>query len=161
MHKVSIKRISKNIALSLGLLVYITCSLTFVNEGDALTACGVIFYIPCFIIIVVYYLWLIWSKAKVTGAKMLFLPLLQKISLFKTYNDKPTCKKELAKTILPFLLSMIICPMLTSILYENVYRRSQHEWLITLLVIPPIILVISIAKSSVQSWVGQNDRNEV
>lgn len=160
-HRISFKRLSKNIALSFGLLVYIICSLTFVDEGDALTACGVIFYIPCFIIMLFYYLRLIWSNAKVTGDKILLLPLLQKVNLFKTYNDNLKGKKELAKTVLPFLLSMIICPLLTSILYENVlHRRSQNGWLLMLLLIPPIILVISIARSFVQSWVSQNYHSE-
>lgn len=160
-HKVSIKRISKNTVLSLILLAYIICSLTFVDEGDALTACGVIFYIPCYIIMQIYYLRLIWSNAKVTGDKILLLPLLQKVNLFKTYKHDLKCKKELAKTILPFLLSMVICPMLTSILYVNVlHRRGQHGWLLLLLLIPPIILVISLAKSLVQSWASQNDHSE-
>lgn len=161
-HNIRFKRLFKRIALSLSLLAYIICSLTFVDDGDVLTACGVIFYIPCFIILLIYYLRLIWSNAKATGAKMLLLPLLQKINMFKAYNDNTTCKKELARTVLPFLLSMIICPMLTSILYENVFhRRSQHGWLMMLLLVPPIILVISITKSFVQSWVGQKDHNEV
>lgn len=161
-HNIRFKRLLKRIALSLSLLAYIICSLTFVDEGDALTACGVIFYIPCFIIMLIYYLRLIWSNTKVTGAKMLLLPLLQKFNMFKAYNDNTTCKKELAKTVLPFLLSMIICPILTSILYENVFhRRGQHGWLMILLLIPPIILVISITKSIVQSWAGQKDHNEV
>lgn len=161
-HNIRFKRLLKRIALSLSLLAYIICSLTFVDDGDALTACGVIFYIPCFIIMLIYYLRLIWSNAKITGAKMLLLPLLQKINMFKAYNDNTTCKKELARTVLPFLLSMIICPILTSILYENVlHHRSQHGWLMILLLIPPIILVISIAKSFVQSWAGQKDHNEV
>lgn len=161
-HNISFKRLLKRIALSLSLSAFIICSLTFVDEGDALTACGVIFYIPCFIIMLIYYLRLIWSNTKVTGAKMLLLPLLQKFNMFKAYNDNTTCKKELAKTALPFLLSMIICPILTNILYVNLFhRRGQHGWLMILLLIPPIILVISITKSIVQSWAGQKGHNEV
>lgn len=162
-HNISFKRLLKNIALSFILLVYIIGSLFFMSEGDGLTACGVIFYIPCFIIMLIYYLLLIWSEGKATGAKMLLLPLLQRVNLFRTYQDDLKGKIELAKTVLPFLLSVFICPMLTSILYYNVCynKHSQQEWLIVILLLPPVILVISIAKSRVQSWVSQNDHSEI
>ncbi len=157
------KQLILNIILSMALVIYMCSSLSFMDEGDGLTACGVIFYIPCCCIIATYYLWLIWSKGKVTGAKMLLLPLLQKVNLFKTYKDDLKGKIELAKTVLPFLLSVFICPMLTSILYYNVCynKHSQQEWLMVILLLPPVILVISLAKSLVQSWVSQNDYSEV
>lgn len=110
-NRISFKRILINIALSLGLLIYIKYSLYFV-QGN-LKIFGEIFYLPCFLIIAIYYLFLIWSNTKVTGAKMLLLPLLQKINIFKTYNDSLRDRKDLAKTMLPFLLSMVICPMLS------------------------------------------------
>lgn len=157
------KQIILNIILSMALIIYMCSSLSFMDEGDGLTACGVIFYIPCCFIITTYYLWLIWSKGKATGAKMLLLPLLQRVNLFRTYHDDLKGKIELAKTVLPFLLSVFICPMLTSILYYNVCynKHSQQEWLMVILLLPPVILVISLAKSWVQSWVSQNDHSEV
>lgn len=63
------KQIILNIVLSMALIIYMCSSLSFMDEGDGLTACGVIFYLPCCFIIATYYLWLIWSKGKVTGAK--------------------------------------------------------------------------------------------
>ena len=157
------KQLILNIILSMALMIYLCNSLSFMDEGDGLTACGVIFYIPCYFIIMTYYLWLIWSKGKATGAKMLLLPLLQRVNLFRTYQDDLKGKIELAKTVLPFLLSVFICPMLTSILYYNVCynKHSQQEWLMVILLLPPVILVISLAKSWVQSWVSQNDHSEV
>lgn len=157
------KQIILNIVLSMGLIIYMCSSLSFMDEGDGLTACGVIFYLPCCFIISTYYLWLIWSKGKVTRAKMLLLPLLQRVNLLRTYKDDLKGKIELAKTVLPFLLSVFICPMLTSILYYNVCynKHSQQEWLMVILLLPPVILVISLAKSWVQSWVSQNDHSEV
>lgn len=157
------KQIILNIVLSMALIIYMCSSLSFMDEGDGLTACGVIFYLPCCFIIATYYLWLIWSKGKVTGAKMLLLPLLQRVNLLRTYQDDLKGKIELAKTVLPFLLSVFICPMLTSILYYNVCynKHSQQEWLMVILLLPPVILVISLAKSWVQSWVSQNDHSEV
>ena len=157
------KQIILNIILSMALIIYMCSSLSFMDEGDGLTACGVIFYIPCCFIITTYYLWLIWSKGKATGAKMLLLPLLQRVNLFRTYQDDLKGKIELAKTVVPFLLSVFICPMLTSILYYNVCynKHSQQEWLMVILLLPPVILVISLAKSWVQSWVSQNDHSEV
>lgn len=157
------KQLVLNIILSVALIFYMCSSLSFMHEGDGLTACGVIFYIPCCFIIATYYLWLIWSQGKVTGAKMLLLPLLQRVNLFKAYKDDLNGKMELAKTVLPFLLSVFICPMLTSILYYNVCynQHRQQEWLMVILLLPPVILVISLAKSLVQSWVSQNDHCEV
>lgn len=60
------------------------------------------------------------------------------------------------------LIYALIILLGTSILYENVFhRRGEHGWLMILLLMPPIILVISIAKSFVQSWVNQNDHSEI
>ncbi|MCH5328803.1 MAG: hypothetical protein J1E02_07260 [Coprobacter sp.] len=161
--KTSIKRILINIALSLSLLAYVCFSLLFMAEEEVLTVCGVIFYIPCCGIIVIYYLWLIWNKEKITGAQILLLPLLQKVNKFKAYRDNPKDKKELVKTIMPFLLSMVICPMLTTILFisfSGYNRHSQQEWLIMILLIPPLILVISFFKRFVQDWVTQSSHSE-
>ena len=130
----------------MALMIYLCSSLSFMDEGDGLTACGVIFYIPCYFIIMTYYLWLIWSKGKATGAKMLLLPLLQRVNLFRTYQDDLKGKIELAKTVLPFLLSVFICPMLTSILYYNVCynKHSQQEWLMVILLLPPVIMPVAV-----------------
>lgn len=141
---------------SLALLIYIYCSMYFMLEGDGLTGCGVIFYIPCFSIIGIYYLLLIWRKGKVAGTQILLLPLLQKVNLFKTYVNTPKDKQALVKTVLPFLLSMGICPMLTSILYGNYYlNNEQNILLMIILLLPPSILVISFAKSFAQCWINQ------
>lgn len=53
------KQLILNIILSMALMIYLCSSLSFMDEGDGLTACGVIFYIPCYFIIMTYYLWLI------------------------------------------------------------------------------------------------------
>lgn len=159
--KYTSKQILLGIILSMALIIYVCLSLSFMAEGEELTACGVFFYIPCYSIIVVYYLWLIWSNRKITGDKILLLPLLQKVNLFKIYKDDFNGRIELVKTVLPFLLSIFICPMLTSILYDGRHGRYQ-EWLMVILLLPPVILAISLTKRLMQSWVNQkNDHSEV
>lgn len=161
--KFSLKKLLLKILLTAALILYMLSSLTFMNQGDGLTACGVILYIPCFLIIGIYYLILIWRNKSVSGAEIFLLPLLNKINLFKSYHDNRDCKKELVKTVLPFLLSVFICPMLTSIIFINCYDRYHHKGsdaLILVLLIPLIILAFSIIKQYAKNWINQSNNIE-
>lgn len=152
------KRLVLKSVLSFAIFVYCVSSLTFMDEGDGLTAFGIIFYIPCFVVLVAFYLYLLWRKQKTSGSAILLLPLLQRVKLFKNYSNTTEEKKVLIKTTLPFILSMIICPMLTSILYFNVgYNHpKQQEWLIIFLFIPPILLFVGLATGASKYWINKN-----
>lgn len=154
----TITKIVMKYILSFVILIYIFFSLWFIHEGNgnSLSLCGLFFYIPCFSVIVFYYLYLIWSKNKITGDKVLLLPLLQKINLFRSYSNSRSDRIVLAKTTLPFLLSLIIFPILTTI-FSNMMPFGENDILIILLLIPPIILIYNCTKLAINNWTKQSD----
>ena len=55
----------KKIILSILLIVYAIFSMTFMDDRDDVwTGIGLVFYLPCWLIIGLYYLRLIWRKNK-------------------------------------------------------------------------------------------------
>ena len=153
------KRVILKIILSFVMIVYCISSLSFIDEGDGLTVFGIIFYIPCFVVLVAFYLYLLWRRQQISGSDILLLPLLQRVKLFKSYSNTTDEKKALTQTTLPFILSMIICPMLTSILYFNVRYNEPEElgWLIIFLFIPPILLLAGLATGFSKYWINKSN----
>lgn len=153
------KHIFKKTILSLLLIVYILFSLLFMgSKYEEIYSFGW-FYIPFWGVICIHYLCLIWKESKMSGANMLFLPLLQKIKLFESYNDTLQERKELAKTSLPFILSMFICPMLASLLCITHIRSNTTP--ILLLLLPPFTLIASLAISAVHGWSNKDVKSDV
>lgn len=145
----------KKIILSLLLIAYAILSCSFMGAyGDWVDASAII-CIPCWLIIGGYYLYLIWRKEKATGADILLLPLLQKIGIYKSYDDTERDKKNLAKTSLPFLLSLAACPLLVSILTAC----DDHFNGIILIMIVPIMLIISLVLAAKQDWLNKSKQN--
>ena len=108
------------------------------------------FYFPWFFTLFVYYTYLLWSKKTVTGEKVLLLPLLQKISLFQHYSaESISKKKELIKTVLPFLLTSIVCPFISLLYCDN-----KHDYTIPglLCATAPILLLINLVKAYSIKW---------
>lgn len=128
---------------------FIVCSDVFTHcDGMILLA---FFYFPWFVIAFVYYTYLLWSKESVTGEKILLLPLLQKVSLFQNYSaDSIPMKKDLIKTVLPFLLTSIICPLVS--IFCNDRQRDDYTFSALLCAIAPILLVINLVKSYSNKW---------
>lgn len=118
------------------------------------------FYDPLYIIFFVYYACLIWSKKDVTGEKMLLLPLLQKIHLFKEYsNSSIAMKKELIKIVLPFLITSIICPFIATLIYWSCNERDLDIYVL-LLVIAPILFIINLTKAYAQKWLYSQEQQK-
>ena len=135
--------------------VTLTMACFFIVSSVIFTACDgmlflAVFYFPWFFTLFVYYTYLLWSKKTVTGEKVLLLPLLQKISLFQHYSaESISKKKELIKTVLPFLLTSIVCPF-TSLLYCD----NKHDYTIPglLCATAPILLLINLVKAYSIKW---------
>lgn len=146
----------KKIILSILLIAYAVLSSTFMGSayGDW-AGYGIIFCIPCWLIIGGYYLYLIWRKEKAAGADILLLPLLQKIGIYKSYDDTERDKKNLVKTSLPFLLSLATCPLLASVLTEC--DRDFNG--ILLIMIAPVVLIISLVLGAKQDWLNKSKQN--
>lgn len=127
----------------------------FIVSSVIFTACDgmlflAVFYFPWFFTLFVYYTYLLWSKKTVTGEKVLLLPLLQKISLFQHYSaESISKKKELIKTVLPFLLTSIVCPFISLLYCDN-----KHDYTIPglLCATAPILLLINLVKAYSIKW---------
>ena len=132
---------------------FIASSICFCEEGDAMHFLAFI-YFPWFTILFVYYTYMIWSKHPATGERILLLPLLQKISLFQNYSvDSIVTKKELIKTVLPFLLTSTVCPFISTIytLCQNGYRYNT-TFPTFLCAIAPILLLVILARAYSMKW---------
>lgn len=75
---------------------------------------NLVFYIPFYGIIGIYYLFLIWKKQTIKVEDILLLPLFKKIKLFNDIDDMLVLKKRLITNIAPMLIftvliSIIIC----------------------------------------------------
>lgn len=155
--QVSIWRIMGKYAVKI--CVTLTMACFFIVSSVIFTACDgllflAIFYFPWFFTLFVYYTYLVWSKKAVTGEKVLLLPLLQKISLFQNYSaESISKKKELIKTVLPFLLTSIVCPFI-SLLLSLLYCDHKDDYTIPALLCAtaPILLLINLVKAYSIKW---------
>ena len=151
--QVSIWRIMGKYAVKI--CVTLTMACFFIVSSVIFTACDgmlflAVFYFPWFFTLFVYYTYLLWSKKTVTGEKVLLLPLLQKISLFQHYSaESISKKKELIKTVLPFLLTSIVCPFISLLYCDN-----KHDYTIPglLCATAPILLLINLVKAYSIKW---------
>ncbi len=117
------------------------------------------FYAPWFIVLFVYYTSLVWSKNTITGEKVLLLPLLQKMNLFKEYSNSITMKRELIKTILPFLITSTLCPFVATLIYWSCNDRNLDIYVL-LLIIAPILLIINLTKAYSQKWLYSQEKQK-
>lgn len=135
--------------------VTLTMACFFIVSSVIFKACDgmlflAVFYFPWFFTLFVYYTYLLWSKKPVTGEKVLLLPLLQKISLFQNYSSESISKKkELIKTVLPFLLTSIVCPFI-SLLYCD--DKDDYTIPALLCATAPILLLINLVKAYSIKW---------
>ena len=151
--QVSIWRIMGKYAVKI--CVTLTMACFFIVSSVIFTACDgmlflAVFYFPWFFTLLVYYTYLLWSKKTVTGEKVLLLPLLQKISLFQHYSaESISKKKELIKTVLPILLTSIVCPYISLLYCDN-----KHDYTIPglLCATAPILLLINLVKAYSIKW---------
>ena len=134
---------------------FIVCSDGFTHcDGMILLA---FFYFPWFAITFAYYTYLLWSKKPVTGEKILLLPLLKKISLFQNYSaDSIPMKKKLIKTVLPFLLTLIVCPFISIFCNDG----DNYIYSALLCAIAPILFIISLVKSYSIKWLYSQNQSK-
>lgn len=151
--QVSIWRIMGKYAVKI--CVTLTMACFFIVSSVIFKVCDgmlflAVFYFPWFFTLFVYYTYLLWSKKPVTGEKVLLLPLLQKISLFQNYSSESISKKkELIKTVLPFLLTSIVCPFI-SLLYCD--DKDDYTIPALLCATAPILLLINLVKAYSIKW---------
>ena len=103
--------------------------------------CFTLYYIPFYLIIGTYYIYLVWKKGPRRTEDYLMLPLLQKIGLYKDIKTPYILKRKLL-----LFFALIIGTALWSILViylDNSYLyKKDHETVPIMLVISGLIWVI-------------------
>lgn len=77
-----------------------------------------IFYVPFYITVMVWYLYLLWRKPIASDEDYLLLPLLQKIGLFKSNTDDYELRKSLMKSFVPVYAGTIAISVIVVILND-------------------------------------------
>ena len=81
---------------------FLSCTFWIDEDIDGLPFLA-LFYCPWIFFLFCYYAYMLWSKKNVTGERLLLLPVLQKLHLFKDYSSNFDKKKELLKKIADIL----------------------------------------------------------
>lgn len=120
-----------------------------------------IFYVPFYIIVMAWYLYLLWRKARVSDEDYLFLPLLQKIGLYKSYSNEYELRKSLMKTFVPVYAGTIVISAIVVILNDILCPGGYHSEYPDdisvgsfILFIPIIVWIIFFIYSYGSQWVN-------
>lgn len=79
-HEISFNRFMMKTALSLILIGYAGFSMLFMDSDDDWSIIGAILIIPCWLLILLYYLPILWNNEKVNGSKILMLHSLVELN---------------------------------------------------------------------------------
>lgn len=120
-----------------------------------------IFYVPFYLIVMSWYLYLLWRKAPATSEDYLLLPLLQKIRLFKSYLSDYELRKAVLKTFVPvyigtFAISAIVV-ILNDILCPGGYHSEYPDDISIgsfILFIPIVVWITFFVYSYGSQWVN-------
>lgn len=73
------------------------------------------FYVPFYIIVICYYLWIVWSKQQITGERILMLPLLNKMGIYKDLKSDYEIRRKLVYNFAPVLFGTILISVIVVI----------------------------------------------
>lgn len=126
-----------------------------------------IFYVPFYLIVMSWYLYLLWRKAPATSEDYLLLPLLQKIGLFKSYTNNYELRNAVLKTFVPvyigtFAISAIVV-ILNDILCPGGYHSEYPDDISIgsfILFIPIMAWIIFLTYSYGSQWVSKVKEND-
>lgn len=119
-HKTSSLLFSKTTLLKLAGSIVITMILFFVATLASFpkNEAFVLFYIPYFVSLEIYYMYIIWKRNNIKGEDILLLPFLKKLGIYNKISDEYVLKKKLLQSILPILLISIVSPIVNTIILE-------------------------------------------
>lgn len=77
-----------------------------------------IFYVPFYLIVMSWYLYLLWRKTLVRDEDYLFLPILRRIGLYKFHTTNYELRKALLKSFVPVYAGTIVISLIVVILND-------------------------------------------
>lgn len=118
-----------------------------------------LFYCPWIFFLFCYYTYILWSKKNVTGERLLLLPVLQKLHLFKDYSSNFDKKRELLRTTLLVLITSIMCPFIATLISDSQHDDDNFMLSFFLLIIAPILIIVNLVKAYSQKWLYNQEQN--
>lgn len=121
-----------------------------------------LFYIPFYLILMVYYLRLIWTNKQVASEDFFLYPLFRKIGLFSNLTESYLIRKALLSSVIPLLLSTVLLSILVVLLYDISPERYENTDDITLgsllLGIPVIAWIVFFVYALGQKWIDNSKK---
>ena len=156
---VNIKSIALHLLLSV--IVIAICAIIPSCLGDY-SYMGTIFYLPYYVIIGVYYLFLIWRRKKASSEDLFLYTLLKKIGIFTNMKDTFLLRKALLRSVIPLLIITLLIPIFVLSMGDNC-DDEYHIYHVLgefLLCIPIIAWIIFFTYNYGKKWLeSQNNNN--
>lgn len=156
-HKIK-KCCAKILATIIIAFFFLSCTF-WIDEGVDCLSFLALFYCPWIFFMFCYYTYILWSKKNVTGERLLLLPVLQRLHLFKDYSSNIDKKKELLKTTLPVIFTSIICPFIATLISDSQHDDENFMLSFFLLIIAPILIIVNLVKAYSQKWLNSQEQN--
>lgn len=124
---------------------------------------GTIFYLPYYVIIGVYYLFLIWRRKKASNEDFFLYALLKKIGIFTNIKDTFLLRKALLRSVIPLLIITLLIPIFVLSMgdtYDDEYHIC-HVLGEFLLCIPIIVWIIFFTYNYGKKWLESQNNNEL
>lgn len=141
------KKNRKELWIKIGLTVFIVgyCCLIWISLCCLNYHYNAIFYVPFYIIVMIWYIYLVWRRQSSTGEDYLMLPLLQRIGLYKKeYKSQYEIRKSLLATFVPIYVGTIFISSIVALLNELICPGGNHSEYSDDITIGSIILFIPI-----------------
>ena len=113
----------------------------------------ILFYLPYYLLLFIYYEWLIWKHNKPFGA-IFMLPLLNRIGLYQSYSNLFDFKKNLLITIMPAILISIVLPFIASLISGS---RENELICHILLALPILAWIVGLVYSYSLNWLYSSE----
>lgn len=113
----------------------------------------ILFYLPYYLLLFIYYERLIWKNNKPFGA-IFMLPLLNRIGLYQSYSNLFDFKKNLLITIMPAILISIVLPFIASLISGS---RENELICHILLALPILAWIVGLVYSYSLNWLYSSE----
>lgn len=139
--------------LIVGLCVGIGVALVIVCEGNGSNYNYTVlpFYLPFYLILMIWYLYLVWRKQPIEGGDYLLLPLLKLIGLYRHFRSDYELRKSLVTTFLPLYVGTIFISIVI-VLDEMLASDIDDDVRYVLLFVPIVMWVICFAYNYGRQW---------
>lgn len=159
------KKDRKELWIKIGLAILIAgyCCLIGISLCCLNYHYNAIFYVPFYLTVMIWYIYLVWRKQSSTGEDYFMLPLLQRIGLYKVCESQYEIRKSLLITFVPLYVGTLFISSIVALLNQLICpggNGSGYDDDITIgsiiLFIPVIAWVIFFGYSYGKQWLNSS-----